>query len=212
MKKIFIFIIILLFFITGLVFVIKNYKYPLREVGFQLPYPKGIKPDNNYDAKYSEPMTVIKSVDILHYSEPKANKIMLDFAKKDLAGKLSNNPEELDWQLQQIEETSVHAFEFDLNDDGVNEVIGLPPATGFYAAPWGAEFFILKKQGTEYVEIENRIIYTYEDKLVIFKEKTNGYHHMQFRVTGYPEPKHLIKYDKGEKCFRFYFYKYLNKK
>ncbi len=45
---------------------------------------------------------------------------------------------------------------------------------------------------------------------LILKEKTNGYHHMQFRRKGQSEPKHLIKYDKEEKCFRFYFYKYLD--
>ena len=82
MKKILFILLFLLFFVTGLIFVIKHYEYPLGDLGFQVPYLKDVKPDKNYDAKYSGPRTVLKTVDILHYSEPRANQIMLDFIKK----------------------------------------------------------------------------------------------------------------------------------
>lgn len=211
MKKILFFVIFLLFSIVSIVFVIRNSDFVLIKLK-SVPYFSCAKKTKiKYDGKYVGTTTIIETVNILKYSEPKASQIMKDFAYKDIERNVSDQGE-VNRLHELMKDYTANAFEFDLNDDGVNEVIGLPPPLGYYFAPWGAEFFILKKQGDEYVEIDNEMIYTYEDKLVILKEKTNGYHHMQFRRTGSSEPKHLIKFDKKRNCFRFYYYKYLNKK
>lgn len=212
MKKILFYITCSIIVIISLFFIVKYYQFPLSETWYSSNYI-GVKARKNYDGKYTGARTIIKTVDILESSEVEASKIMMDFAVKKVYTSLSDKQVQKDVldSLARFSD-SVRAFEFDLDDDGINEVIGLPPASSFFMAPWGGAFFILKKQGNEYVQIEDRMIYTYQDKIVIFKEKTNGYHHMQFRSTGYPEPKHLIKFDKGGKCFRFYFYKYLDKK
>lgn len=133
---------------------------------------------------------------------------MTDFAIKDIPNYIIDEPMQKE-VVDSLKSFPAHAFEYDLNDDGINEVIGLPPPISLYMGPRGGSFFILQKQGEEYASIKSNMIYTYEDKIVILKEKTNGYHHMQFRRSGYPEPKHLIKYDKDH--FRFYFYKRLEK-
>lgn len=114
--------------------------------------------------------TVLKTYDILNYSEPKASKIMEDFVYKDLEKNIDDE-KELNRLQNLIKEFPVNAFEYDLNDDGINEVIGLPPRIIYYFGPLGGEIIILQKKNNEYKKIENHLIYTFEDKIVILKEK-----------------------------------------
>ncbi len=137
--------------------------------------------------------TILKTYDMLNYSEPNASKIMKNFIYEDLERNVKDQVE-LNRLRNLVKNIPVNAFEYDLNDDGIKEVIGLPPLISFYSGSIGASFFILQKTGDVYIEIENYIQYTYEDEIVILQEKTNGYHHMQFRKKNQPKLIHIIKY------------------
>lgn len=218
---------LLLFSIVCAMFLSLGYKMPESEIRYKISdfekekipmkdlYIKNNMEFENYNSeimleKCTGTNTVLKTYDILNYSEPKASKIMEDFVYKDLEKNIDDE-KELNRLQNLIKEFPVNAFEYDLNDDGINEVIGLPPRIIYYFGPLGGEIIILQKKNNEYKKIENHLIYTFEDKIVILKEKTNGYHHMQFRRKGQSEPKHLIKYDKRQKSFKFYFYECLDK-
>lgn len=198
MKKIVV-LIVILFFIVSCIFLVKYKKFPFK-----------FSDTTQYDGKYMRTRKIIKIHNILNSSEPNASKILKDFVNKDLEENIDNQ-EEVNRLQNLIKDLPLNAFEYDLNDDGENEVIGLPPQIIYYFGPWGGSIIILQKKNDKYEKIENHMIYTFEDEIVILKEKTNGYHHMQFRRKGQSEPKHLIKYDKKQKSFRFYFYEDLNK-
>ena len=198
MKKILV-LIMILFFIVSCIFLVKYNKLPLK-----------FSDTTQYDGKYMGTKKIIKIYNILNYSEPKASKILKDFVYKDLEKNIDNQ-EEVNRLQNLIKDLHLNAFEYDLNDDGEDEIIGLPPQIIYYFGPWGGSIVILQKKNDKYEKIENHMIYTFEDEIVILKEKTNGYHHMQFRRKGQPEPKHLIKYDKQQKSFRFYFYEDFNR-
>ncbi len=203
MKKIFFKIIFLLFLIFSICYLIK-YNKIFSVIPNFLQYSKENAIEN------METKTIEKVYNILDVSEPNASKIMKDFVYKDLE-KNVNDQVELNRLKELVKSFPVKAFEYDLNDDGVNEIIGLPPQIIYYFGPWGGSIIFLKKNNGIYERIEDQILYTYEDKIVIFKEKTNGYHHMQFKKKGQSESKHLIKYDKNQKSFKFYFFEGLDK-
>lgn len=67
------------------------------------------------------------------------------------------------------------SFEIDLNDDGVNEIIGLNFAS-IYWSNTGYEFHILKKENNNYIDINYMPKFEPLKPMYILKSKTNGYH------------------------------------
>ncbi len=201
---------LLLFSIVCAMFLSLGYKIPESEIRYKISdfekekipmkdlYIKNNMEFENYNSeimleKCTGTNTVLKTYDILNYSEPKASKIMEDFVYKDLEKNIDDE-KELNRLQNLIKEFPVNAFEYDLNDDGINEIIGLPPLMSWYIGSQGTQLFILHKNGDVYEETKDLIFYMFGDEIVILKEKTNGYHHMQFRRKGQSEPKQILKY------------------
>lgn len=155
-------------------------------------------------------MTPIKVYDPWIDSEKRANKILYEY----LIQNYSDEIEETKKFFHSVEyfcEDSLNAIEFDLNDDGVNEIIGIAPQNPVWGGLASTQVFILGRKNGKYREIGGTV-YTYPrgmnaipDILVIFKEKTNGYHNMQFRKkVNEPTFIHLIKYLDNGYEFEFY--------
>jgi len=101
--------------------------------------------------------------------EPAAGKILYDYILKEE----NMTPKEIE-DLANITPQSVIAFEEDLNDDGVNEIIGFVYST-FYSGSAGYNLFILKKYSDDYVNISDVPVEP-QAGIVILANKTNGYH------------------------------------
>ena len=80
-------------------------------------------------------------------SEPEANKILYEYVLKTQ----NKTPEEIK-NFARITPESVRAFEFDLNNDGTNEIVGVVYST-LYLGTAGYNLFILQKQPDGYKDI-----------------------------------------------------------
>ena len=186
----------------------------------QLPYY-----DNNSDSTYynldlshyvekekickpiSTPQTVIKSIDlVMDFGETSANRVVYNYLKK-------HYKEDIDTSAlttltgKDFNENSIHAFWYDLNDDGINEVIGIPYQTPVFCGLHTSSLFILQKSGNEYEKIGEISYYYFEGVVTILKEKTNNYHNIQFRKEAdEPSITHNIYFHKDENR---YFYENL---
>ena len=114
-----------------------------------------------------------------------------------------------------------NAFEYDLNSDGINEVIGIPPMNSYYGGVSSIQFFILQKQGEKYINL-SELMYSYEDRVNILSSQTDGFYDMQFAdIKENPEKieqlkklglykenlGHVIKYDIKTSKYNFKYYK-----
>lgn len=139
--------------------------------------------------------TILKSYDVRYYSEPDARNILIKYFT-DLLDKQETYLEESSITLKTLLfSEAVSAFEFDLNNDGVNEILGLVKSWKYYNQYGTMPFFVLQKQGDEYKEI-GLFQYRNEQKIVIFKEQINGYYNMQFRNDDFI-PCERFQYDES---------------
>ena len=78
--------------------------------------------------------------DLSENSEPEASKILYEYILQDkyMTDELIKDAD--------ITQDSVRAFEYDLNDDGENEIIGVVYSTLYYGAISGYDLLILQKQ------------------------------------------------------------------
>jgi len=107
-----------------------------------------------------------------------ANKVLYTFILKDL----EKFPE-----FTKIEQEHVMAYEFDLNADGINEILGIAYST-YYFSQNGYHLFILQKNliTGEYKDISVLNIEPLQN-LFVLKEKTNGYYNLRFYTSDQPE-------------------------
>ena len=165
-------------------------------------------------------VTVIKSYDILNYSESNASRILCEYLISEIK-KESPEIQKYVTQEHELSPKTVNAFEYDLNSDGVNEIIGIPPLNSYYGGVSAIQFFILQKFDGKYTNISD-LSYSYEDRVDIFSSKTDGYNDMQFadlrenserierlkKLGLYKENLgHIIKYDIKNSKYNFKYYK-----
>ena len=124
--------------------------------------------------------TILRFYDIRYYSEVNAKNILIKYLM-NLLDKEKNYLDESSTTLKKLLFSgAVSAFEFDLNNDGVNEILGVVRSWKYYGQYATMPFFVIQKQGNEYKEI-GLFQYRNEQRIVIFKEQIDGYYNMQFR-------------------------------
>ncbi len=155
------------------------------------------------------PVFADKKIDIYSMSNPQAAKILYEFELKDMGIDRKKSKE-----LYNYDESDAYAIFYDLNSDGVDEIIGFIYSTYFYCVQ-GYELFILKRVNNEY----ERITYVHffpEGDLHILDSKTAGYsdlkvHHTRIKSTS--EPEFHIKlsdafspviYNDKEQCYMYF--------
>ena len=79
--------------------------------------------------------------DLMDNSDPVANKILYNYVLTDI----DMTPKEIE-EITRITPESIRAFEYDLNEDGTKEVIGVVYSTYFYVSIDGYHLFVLQKQ------------------------------------------------------------------
>lgn len=110
---------------------------------------------------------------LMDNSEPAASKILYDYVLNNI----NMPPKEIE-EMTGITPESVNAFEYDLNGDGTNEIIGIVYSTYYYGSVDGYHLFVLQKQNETYKNISMVSIEPMAGDLVILKKKKNGYHRL----------------------------------
>lgn len=121
---------------------------------------------------------------------PQASKILYEYVLKSQ----NMSPAEIK-DLAGIEPKSAKAFEVDLNEDGINEIIGLVYST-FYWGTAGYSLFILQKQPNGYKDIST-LVFEPQEIVDIRSEKTNGYHDIKLTGSNGDNVQYVAKYKDG---------------
>ena len=109
--------------------------------------------------------------DLSKNKEPNAQKILYEYVLRDL----DSTPKTLEENFNIVFD-NVYAFEYDLNDDGEKEVIGIVYSTIYYGSLLGYHTFILQKQSEIYEDISTFGYEPYNGRLIILKTKKNNEH------------------------------------
>ena len=111
---------------------------------------------------------VEKTMDLLNGSESQANKILYNYILEslDMTSQQAKDFANIDIQ-------SIKAYEFDLNTDGENEVIGVCYSTLYWGTA-GYHLFILQKNSSQYEDI-SLLIFEPQSEVIILKEKNNKF-------------------------------------
>lgn len=109
--------------------------------------------------------------DLIENSEPVASKILYNYVLTDV----DMTPKEIE-EIARITPERVNAFEYDLNSDGIKEVIGVVYSTYYYGSIDGYHLFVLQKQNETYKDVSSVSIEPIAGNLVILKKKKNGYY------------------------------------
>lgn len=147
---------------------------------------------------------IIKTYDLSNYSEKNAQKILLNYIntyyKEDIEMMKKSYTAATDIHKEQIK-----AFEYDLDNDGKNEVLGIVIDQLFFGGALGTNFYILKKNKNGEYENISELFYSYSEGIVaIMSRTTNGYHDFQFRHEENTFSSVVVQYDK-EIGYRFVF-------
>lgn len=216
-----IFIIVLLIIVLGCLFFLKtkikkSHSFDNSNIEVK---ENVIEKDSDF-IKQPDKITVIKSYDILNYSEKNASRILSEYLISEIK-KESPEIQKYATREHELSPETVNAFEYDLNSDGINEVIGIPPMNSYYGGVSSIQFFILQKQGEKYINL-SELMYSYEDRVNILSSQTDGFYDMQFAdIKENPEKieqlkklglykenlGHVIKYDIKTSKYNFKYYK-----
>ena len=121
---------------------------------------------------------------------PQASKILYEYVLKSQ----NMSPAKIK-DLAGIEPKSAKAFEVDLNEDGINEIIGLVYST-FYWGTAGYSLFILQKQPNGYKDIST-LVFEPQEIVDIRSEKTNGNHDIKLTGSNGDNVQYVAKYKDG---------------
>ena len=105
--------------------------------------------------------------------EKDANKILFDFVKGE-----TQNPV----MISCITLDNVLAYKVDLDDDGINEIVGVALGTAYAAGSTGFSLFILKRYKNNYKNLSLTAFWPWND-LKILKRKVNGFHVIELKKT-----------------------------
>lgn len=123
-------------------------------------------------------------------SDPHASKILYEYVLKSQ----NMSPVEIK-DLEGIKPKSAKAFEVDLNEDGIKEIIGLVYST-FYWGSTGYSLFILQKQSNGYKDI-SALVFEPQEIVEIRSRKTNGYHDIKLTGSNGNNVQYVAKYKDG---------------
>ncbi len=97
-----------------------------------------------------------------------------------------------------LDMSKIWAFSYDLNGDGVDEVLGYYQ-NKLFCDTKGCQFFILKKQKDRYIDIYRNSIMAEKSRIIILKSKNNRFSNIIFASWEFPLgdlPLDLFVYDK----------------
>ena len=135
---------------------------------------------------------VEKIIDLQNGSEPRANKILYEY----ILGSLKMTPEQVK-EFASIDIQSIKAYEFDLNTDGENEVIGVCYSTLYWGTA-GYHLFILQKNSSQYEDITYVLNFEPQKVLKVLNSKHNGYYDIKFYgSSAYDFKTFIAKYKNG---------------
>lgn len=99
--------------------------------------------------------------------------------------------------LAGIEPKSAKAYEVDLNDDGINEIIGFVNSTLYWGTA-GYSLFILQKQPNGYKNIAYLLNFEPKKDFYILNTRTNGYRNIKLHGSSAHKFKPFtVKYEDG---------------
>ena len=141
-------------------------------------------------------MAVPKVIDLDKENNPKAAEILFKFIVKENEW-LQNDPKMI--KKVRLSEQATQAQFVDLNDDGINEIIGFTYSALYYGLV-GESLFIIQKTKDGYKDIDY-IINFQPHKIVVLDSKTNGWRDIQitanamdgFTIIG--NKKYKLKYN-----------------
>jgi len=146
----------------------------------------------------------IKTYDLSDYSETNAQKILLNYIKTYYKEDIEIMKKSY-ISATDIHEDQIKAFEYDLDNDGKNEILGIVIDQLFFGGALGTNFYILKKNNKGEYENISDLFYSYSTGIVaIMSGVTNGYHDFQFRHEANTFSSAVIRHDK-EFGYRFVF-------
>ena len=156
----------------------------------------------------SLPCFAEKKINLFDMSNSQASKILYEFELKDM-----NVSREKAKEAFNYDQSDVYAIFYDLNSDGVNEIIGFINSTYFYCVQ-GYELFVLKKVGNEYKRI-TEVHFFPNVEFFILDSKTNGFHDLKvhhIKIKSIYEPEYHIKYSEAFSSVKYdakeQYYKY----
>jgi len=118
---------------------------------------------------------VYKVLDFAEKSDLNANKIVFDYIIQETG----STPAQLRALSPRLVQDAVSAFEIDLNDDGINEVIGFINSA-YSLSVQGFNIYILQKSGDKYYDISGSLVFEPSFPLYILDKKTNGFQDIKF--------------------------------
>ncbi len=129
--------------------------------------------------------------------DKQASKLLYEYELKDL-----NTTPEKAFEIFGFKESDVRAVFYDLNSDGVNEIIGYINRSCFWSRD-GMALFILKKENGNY---ENISWLNTEPSLgvYVYENKTFGFCDLKVFPTKDWIPR-LAKYNKKCNCYEYFF-------
>ena len=133
--------------------------------------------------------SVYKKLNLSQNSESYANKQLYEFIQKNL----NMSPEQLK-ELANIDINTIKALEVDLNDDGVDEIIGIVYSTLYWGTS-GYSLFILQKKSDIYDNLAYMINLEPQKVICVLNKKTNGYREIIiFGSSAYKFLPFVLKY------------------
>ena len=170
---------------------------------------------------YPKSLELLQSYDLMNYREKNASIILYEYLLSEIK-KESYEVQKYVIEDHQFSPESINAFEFDLNSDGKNEIIGIVPGSSYFGGVVGTTLYILQKNNSEYKNI-SPVIYNYNYELHIYKNKYNGYYSFGIKPTEQIEQEEirrlkrygeyrpwlgiLFQYNKEISKYDFYYYK-----
>ena len=123
-------------------------------------------------------------------SDAAANKILYEYVLKEE----NMTPKEIE-EFARITPESTKAFQVDLNDDGINEIVGLVYSTLYWGTA-GFSLLILQKQPDGYKDI-SLLIFEPQKGIDIKINKTNGYYDLKLFGSNHDGVQYVAKYKDG---------------
>ena len=145
------------------------------------------KHNDNMPYKYPDGKT---EFDFNKQNQPKASRILYKYIleSENLTAKEAKKSKD-------ITPNQVRAFELDLNDDGVNEIIGFCSKSQYWGTA-GYSLFILKKQNEKYQNISHLLSFEPQLKIYILPSKTADYKDLiLFGSSAHNFMPMVVKYD-----------------
>ena len=137
--------------------------------------------------------------------DPKASKILFDVILRDEEWTKEEAAKNFNVNLDKSS-----AFFVDLNDDGVNEIIGVIWSSFFYCKQ-GWQIFILHKENGQYKNIAEILHFEPQDKIRILDNKTSGFRNIltysidlrHIPWSDAPYTPTIFKYENGKYVYEF---------